>query len=545
MRHLARHISALGMTKVLSAPAEGWRNFNAFSITIYRGALGIAALVTLVVAVRWVLKAASSHPSGTDDSRVIMYTGEILRNPGSWIFEIELPLLQYLSYASLVKLFGWGMPLVLVPLLFSVALALLVGYIAHRVAGGPWAFLAAALALASLPVFLLQARSLPFYPPMLFFGYGGVFAAITYLRGGDRLTFVAAVLALAAALYSFAMGIIFLPVPLLYVLIDRERLVLGRLGKMYAAVAGLTLPWFVWHLTVGGLAGLRQQQMNWQIERGYQRIRNIEFWGTQTDSRIDFVENLPRMLEDAAGPLIFVLAGLCIVGLIRLPSWSWRAAALIALAIPFGTLVYAAPAIYARYIYSVLPAVVLLSVYGFHGLLRWVSSGRLTVHLARMVAIATVALLGTVFVQHALDQMNTIDRTETLWGTGELPLITALVDDDKAVLGSRVLPLTRYKPENALLSLGFMSEDDAVTYLLWPSDGTVEPVLQRNDVGWVLIAQPAETWERDYNLWLRNAAGQLPSHYLKIEDSELAEKVYDGPRYSLYRITDSQVSEAR
>ena len=488
MRHLARHISALGMTKVLSAPAEGWRNFNAFSITIYRGALGIAALVTLVVAVRWVLKAASSHPSGTDDSRVIMYTGEILRNPGSWIFEIELPLLQYLSYASLVKLFGWGMPLVLVPLLFSVALALLVGYIAHRVAGGPWAFLAAALALASLPVFLLQARSLPF---------------------------------------------------------DRERLVLGRLGKMYAAVAGLTLPWFVWHLTVGGLAGLRQQQMNWQIERGYQRIRNIEFWGTQTDSRIDFVENLPRMLEDAAGPLIFVLAGLCIVGLIRLPSWSWRAAALIALAIPFGTLVYAAPAIYARYIYSVLPAVVLLSVYGFHGLLRWVSSGRLTVHLARMVAIATVALLGTVFVQHALDQMNTIDRTETLWGTGELPLITALVDDDKAVLGSRVLPLTRYKPENALLSLGFMSEDDAVTYLLWPSDGTVEPVLQRNDVGWVLIAQPAETWERDYNLWLRNAAGQLPSHYLKIEDSELAEKVYDGPRYSLYRITDSQVSEAR
>ena len=515
------------------------RNYNSFSITIYRVALGMAALFALGMASFYVLKLATYTPILTDDSRVIVYTAEILRNPGIWIFEIELPLLQYFTYASLVKIFGWSVPLVLVPLLFSFALALLVGYIAYRITDEPWAFLTAALALASLPVFLVQARSLPFYPPMLFFGYGGVFAAIAYLRGGGRLVFVAAVLGLAAALYSFAMGILFLPVPLLYVLINRKRSVTRRLGKMYAVVAGLTLPWFVWQLAVGGLAGLHQQQMNWQIERGYHRIRNLEFWGIQSESRIDFVEQLPGMFEDATGPLIFVLAGLCIVGLIRLPSWSWRVAALITLATWVGTLVYASPGFYPRYVYSVLPAVVLLSVYGFYGLLRWLSSGHLTVHLARMAAIATIGLLSTVFIQHALDQMDTVDRIAAETGTGDLPQVARLINDDRAILGSRPLQLTRYKLENALLGMSFISEEDAVTYLLWPSDDAVAGVFRRNHVGWVLIRHPAETWEKNYHIWLRQVAGQLPRHHLLVEDSSLVEQVFEGSTYSLYRVVGS------
>lgn len=544
MRHSARQNSVPGMTKVRSAPAEAWHKADAISVSAYRAALSIIALVAGFVAIRWALKVVSYEPTGTDDSRVLVYTGEILRNPGSWIFNSELPLLQYFTYASLINVFGWGMPVVLVPLLSSAALAVLVGYIAYQFERQPWAFLAAALAMASLPVFLVRARSLPFYPPMLLFGYGGVFAAIAYLRGGGRLAFVLGVLGLVAALYSFAMGILFLPVPLIYLLVDRGRPVVLRLGRLYAVVAGLVLPWFVWHLAVGGLDGLRQQQMNWQIERGYQTIRNLEFFGAQTESRTVFVENLPRMLEDATGPLMFVLGALSIVGLARLPTWSWRAAVLITLAIPIGTLIYATPAIYARYTYTLIPALVLLSVYGFHGVVRWLSSSRLTAHLARVVAAAAVALLGVVFVQNALDEMNTVDRIEAGSTTGDLPQVASLISDDKAILGSRVLPLTRYKPENALLGMSLITEEDAVTYLLWPSDEAVAGVFRRNNVGWVIIRHPAETWEMNYHIWMRKAAGQLPRHHLVIQDSSLIEQVFEGSIYSLYRVVGSSDSAA-
>lgn len=533
-------------TCAAAAPAtSGWRNLGGAHRSLYHAGLGIVGSFAIVVSVIYAIRVLSYEPTGTDDSRVILYTGQILRDPGSWIFEILLPLVQYFTYASLVKLFGWSFPLVIVPLVFSVALALLVGYITYRITGETWAFLAAAILLASLPVFHVQARSLPFYPPVLLLGYGGAFAAVLYARGGGRWVLAWAVLGLAGALYSFAIGILFLAVPALYVLIDRGRPVIRRLAAVYTILAIPVTPWLVWHLTVYGFSGLHAQQLNWQIEGGYQKIRNLEFFGSHSGSRIEFLRYLPTMFQDAAGWLIFILAALALVGFIRLPSWSWRVAILTAMAIPIGTLVYAVPAGYYRYIYSVLPALVILSVYGWHSCLRLLSSGRLSAHLAPVAASALLVFAGVAFFQTVRDEMTVIDQVEAGWDQSELPELAAMIDDDRAVLGSRVLPLTRYLAGASILSLGLLGEEDAVTYLRWPSDRAVRAVFEANGVGWVLIRHPADVWERDYNIWLRSARGELPRHYIEIEDSRLVEKVYQGRSYSLYRLVDAAALDLR
>jgi hypothetical protein len=512
------------------------RKVTVLTSATYQAALALIALFLLAVAVWFVVQLAGYRPDGPDDARTLVFTNNIMREPGTWILRQELPLLQFATYASLITLFGWDAPLVLVPLLSSAALALLAGYIAQRVGGGLWAFLVAALMVASLPVFLVQAKCLPFYPPTLLFGYGGAFAAIAYARGGGRMAFLGAVLGLPAALYSFGIGIVFLAVPPLYLLIDRRRQVVIRLARVYAVVLALAAPWLVWHLAVDGYDGLFRQQTTWLIDRGYLNIRNSEFWDTGSSSRIAFLGRLPGMFADASGPLAIPLVALGTVGLIRLPSWSWRVAVVLALGIPIAGLVYAVPASFNRYVYVFLPGLVLLSVYGLHGFLHLLSSYRRTAQLSVVGATLALGLLGTVFLQNVQDALDTANLMQTRPTQSELAHVARLIDDDKAIIGSRPYWLIYHNHKNELLTTDFLSEQDFVTYLSWPSDEAVGEMFERNNVGWILILQPAERWERDYHVWLTKAAGQLPQHYVKVKDSALAEEVYAGYSFSLYRV---------
>jgi len=529
----AAQITARSVSERILEPSPQRRVAILGSAT-YQAALALIALFLLAVAAWFVVQLAGYQLDGPDDARTLVFTNNILREPGAWILEQELPLLQFATYASLITLFGWDVPLVLVPLLFSTALALLVGYVAQRVGGGLWAFLVAALMLASLPVFLVQAKCLPFYPPTLFFGYGGAFAAIVYARGGGRMAFVGAALGLPAALYSFGIGIVFLAVPPLYLLIDRRRPVVVRLAQVYAIVLALAAPWLVWHLAVDGYDGLFRQQTTWLMDRGYLNIRNSEFWDTGSSSRIQFLGRLPGMFADASGPLAIPLVVLGTVGLIRLPSWSWRAAVLLALGIPIAGLAYAVPAAFNRYVYVFLPGLVLLSVYGLHDLLDLLSSYRLTAHLSLVGAMVVLGLLGTLFLQNVQDALDTADIMQTRPAQSELA--AGFIDDDKAVIGSRPYWLIYNNHANELLTTDFLSEEDFVTYLSWPSDEAVAEMFERNNIGWILILQPPERWERDYHVWLTKAAGQLPQHYVKVKDSGLVEEVYTGYSYSLYRV---------
>jgi len=539
----AAQVTARSLGERILEPSQ--RNVAIFSSSTYQAALALLALFLLAVAIWFVVQLAGYRPDGPDDARTLVFTSNILREPGTWILKQELPLLQFATYASLIKLFGWDTPVVLVPLLSSAALALLVGYIAKRAGGGLWAFLAAALMLASLPVFLVQAKCLPFYPPTLLFGYGGAFAAIVYARGGGRMAFLGAALGLPAALYSFGIGIVFLAVPPLYLLIDRRRPVLIRLVQAYAIVLALAAPWLVWHLAVDGYDGLFRQQTTWLIDRGYLNIRNSEFWDTGSDSHIQFLGRLPGMFADASGPLAIPLAALSIVGLIRLPSWSWRAAVLLALAVPVAGLVYAVPASFNRYVYVLLPGLVLLSAYGLHSLLHLLSSYRRTAYLSIVGATLALGLLGTLFLQNVHDALDTANLMQTRPTQSELAHVAGLIDDDKAVIGSRPYWLIYDDHENELLTTDFLSEEDFVTYLSWPSDEAVAEMFERNNVGWVLILQPAERWERDYHVWLMKVTGQLPQHYVKVKDSELVEEVYTGYSYSLYRVVGTGETAAR
>ena len=273
-------------------------------------------------------------------------------------------------------------------------------------------------------------------------------------------------------------------------------------------------------------------------EKGYLEIRNTEFWGIASHSPLEFLGKLPVMLEAAAGPLVFVLAVLGAVAVLKMPSWRWRIASLIALAIPTGALIGKTPASYTRYVYIFLPGLVLLSVYGFHSVCG--DRARLRCGLMGLTCfttvVASVAVLCTLFFLNARGELAAVERVKEGQIQQEMHQLVDLIDDDRAVLGSRAVRIMSYVQRNEVVTPYYASEEDFVTYLTWPSDGEVDAMLGKNNVGWVLIRKPAERLERDYHVWLETAVGQLPQHYLQLETSSLVSAVHDGRYFTLYRV---------
>ncbi len=547
--HYARaklHAAAEALRRTLStSPKTTLNPENPANIVLrtilFRGPLVLGALFLLVAGIWFALDVKGYTPVAPDDLRIQVYTNELLKNPGALIpgsimLDRQLPLLQYFTYVSVVGLFGWDFPIVLIPLIFSVALTIVVGYGAYKATGEPWAAVIAAFAIASLPLFALQARTLQFYPAVLFFGYGGLIAALIYIRNGSKWAQMGAIAGLVGALYSYNIGILFLPIPLLYLLVHRNREIMTRMVQIYSFVVVLAIPFFIWHMAIGGTDGFFSQETGWIAQEGHLLIRNLEFWGYGSASSSDFIGKLPGMLEDAAGFLIFPLLGLGILGLMRLPGWQWKAVILIALAIPVGALVYTSPAALPRYVYILLPALVILAVYGLAGVVQFMRPRRWALALAPPAGIVILAFLGLAIVDNGRAEAVEASSSVTSAAQHELAEMAERIDDDKAVFGTRAWAFAPYLHSNLLLGQRAITEDDFIAFLSWSSEGTVARVFQTNDVGWVLLRKPARVWEVNYHVWLREVNGKLPRHHLRLERSNLVKPAYNGRHYVLYKV---------
>lgn len=242
------------------------------------------------------------------------------------------------------------------------------------------------------------------------------------------------------------------------------------------------------------------------------------------------------MLEDAAGFLIFPLLGLGILGLMRLPGWQWKAVILIALAIPVGALVYTSPVALARYVYILLPALVILAVYGLAGVVQFMRPRRWALALAPPVGIVILAFLGLAIVDNGRAEAVEASSSVASAAQHELAEMAERIDDDKAVFGTRAWAFAPYLHSNLLLGQRAITEDDFIAFLSWSSEGTVARVFQANDVGWVLLRKPARVWEVNYHVWLREVNGKLPRHHLRLERSNLVKPAYNGKHYVLYKV---------
>ncbi len=506
-----------------------------------RGGLEAAILSSLGVALMGGLAgmAAIGLLLGTMRPPTSAVTGTLLStaraaadgNP-QWV-EILAPPIQVVIYAPFFVIGHPGFATV-VPALFGALLLALVVVIAWRITGLPWAGAIAGLFLLSSPEYWQRSSNLPAYQPFVFFGYSGLFLIASACRNPHRSTAfaIAGGTALALSVYSFTIGLVFLPAALLVVLVLRSH---WKPALVSLSVAGmLLLPFATWHIAVAGVRHAFYYPYNFLL---------VEYWdGLQPFYRrpdYDVLEYatqaLPDMLLAAAPIWLWLLAGagLLIIGKVYGARISAMiAAAMVAALVPH---IVTQPAPFPRYAYLVVPGIALIAGIGLtlavQSLARYQAERHLSALAASVIALLAVLTASTAISTH-LDDVRAA-RASPLYG--ELESVASKIDDDRALL-ARASYLQALLPDNQVYTHLFFSEDEYLDYILWQDEERVRELFAERDIGWVLFQKNVHRWERDFNFWAFTATGQPPLHYICLPQSAGFTEVYDGNSFTLYKV---------
>jgi len=484
--------------------------------------LGIIAAIGLIL--------GAARPAITADEGTALSTAKAALGGGHQWIEMLAPPLQVVLY---VPFFILGHPefATAVPALFAGLLLVLVVAIAWRVTGMLWAGAIAGLLLLSSPEYWHRSSLLPAYQMFVFFGYLGLALIASACRGTRRSTALAigGGVALALSVYSFTIGLLFVPAAIALALAWKGVRKPALLGLSVAGV--LLLPFAVWHIAVAGVRHAFYYPYNFLL---------VEYWdGLQPFyRRPDYdvagyaTQALPATLLGAAPIWLWLLAG---VGLLAIAKVHGSRVSLIivgAMVVALVPHVATQPAPFARYAYALVPTVALVAAVGVTLAVQSLAQHRAGRRLL-VIGVSVLAVLGaSTAVWIHLDQVRA-ERASTRYD--ELQAMASRVDDDRAVLG-RTSYLQVLLPDNQVYTPLFFSEGEYLDYVLWQDEEKVRQLLADRDIGWVVFQKSVWRWERDFNWWVYTSTGNPPRHYVCLPQSAGFTEVYDGQFFTLYKV---------
>lgn len=433
--------------------------------------------------------------------RYVQQTGDI-----GYFADTQEPLLPHLVYGPAVAVES----LALVKAVAIASAMLLVGttaYVVHRISSSMLAAAAAALTLMSLSALYERALNVAMYPAMLSLAVLGTWLAGSAMTRADH-TWRWAVLGgacFALAPEAQPVGQLLYVIPALaMVFAPTIRQAFAGAGRMYLVIAALSVPRLLINLSEGGLHFLTTARTDFWITQGYVDEIQVKFMGYEgVDEPIPaYLRQLPwRILETLEAPGLLIL-GLALVGLVigcrrRAQIFAIGALAFFVLAI---TVKPIPP--FSRYYSQLWPGLAVLAGLGVAAIAARLSWGK-------AIAGTLVALLGAGAIVAGYDAMHGAEARRTIPLMAGVERLAASVDDDRGVLGVRAQQgLMTKRIDIDTWGSQFLSEDELVTYLTWPSDEAVIDLMERHGMGWILLF-PDLGYEHSYNdVWLVPNHGQ-------------------------------------
>jgi hypothetical protein len=467
-----------------------------------------------------------------DSARLLGSVTHVRQHGPGFIADTQDVLLPYVLLGVPVA-FGGIAAARIATLFFLAALAGSVAYLGWRLNRSLLSAVAAPLALVATYVVPFQSNRLAMYLPMLAFGYLGTWLALrTIDTPGRRGWWLAAgaALCLVASGESQAVGQLFLGVPLLLVIVRPWRATLRGLARVYAVTAVVMVPRVLINLSEGGLHRFRSNRTDYWVEKGYLDIVNSEFWKHPTTQPVEYLRQLPRAFDTAVGSAGLAVLLLVVVAFV-LSRGRARWLALVAASLMVASLVVRTPPPFPRYFAPLLPGLALCAA-AVPALLRRRIGGR----LGLVGALVVVAALGAAACTSWTTTVERATTAERSVGNGPLPQLAARIDDDKGVIGARVGRLTMVDPDRPIWGTVFLSEQEFVTYLTWPSDEAVIDVMEDHDIGWALVGEDRRLEVDYHDAWLEPAYGRSAHQVERLAASPNFCLVAQVPGYSLYRL---------
>jgi hypothetical protein len=505
------------LVRAWTSPARGWMLF----------VLGLVMFLPVVAFHSPVI------PSDSDSANLLSSIRYVQRHGLRNIIETQEVFLPHLLLGPAL-LIG-GIPAAMLVSVASVqVLAGTISYLAWRLSRSALASFSAVLALMAFQSILRRGSLLPMYPTMLVFGFVGVYLAHRTISSFGRRRWIYAAssgLCLILGMEAHPVGQLFVLVPLVLVVTAPLSVAVQGLWRVYALVAGLFIPRAVVNLMDGGVSHFLLNRVDFWVTKGYLLNIQEDFW--LYPSRHDLFGYLDdfatRVIETMPSPLGFLILGMASLGFV-IARGRQRWFALLAALLITGIAMYREVPAFSRYFSPQLVGLALAA--GLTIGLLWRRRSLLGRSLA---AVATVGLLlgGWMNYAAALHPYRT-GREGIL--SGPLPSLAGRIDNGKGVIGARAIHLVWVDPNIEVYAGFFLSEEEWVTFLTWPSDRAVIDVLERRGIGWVLVNPDPELETTYHQVWIRPAYGLQVRHLEMLERSPSFCNAMERDGYLLYRL---------
>jgi hypothetical protein len=436
-----------------------------------------------------------------DSARLIAGVNHVRVHGPGYLLETQDSLLPHVVIGPVVWLAGVTGAMVVAVASAQLCVAV-TAYIAGRLTNSMLGAAFAALVLASLGPMQTRATVVPMYAVMLTLGYlGAWFTARALSRPvGWKRWAVGAGVAVVLANEAQGVGLLFLAAPMIVaVALGDGRRRWQVAAYAYVASGVVILPRLAINMSRGGLSRLLSNRTDYWVEKGYLQLIQREFWRYEGvgENPIVYTRHLPWRLVRALGDFGYVALVIAAIGVAI--ACSPRARRLVGLALGFFLLAMVVKRIqpFDRYFSPLWPGVGLLAA---AGMVRLAHEKR--VWKTGVVCVVTGALLAIGCVGLARNVRSVHMRQEVVEAGPNRPM-SALINDGRGVIGVRS-HTTLLNTTSDVQTWGdqFLSEQEYVTYLTWPSDEAVLEVLRRHNIGWVVLAG-AWTLEEEYNdTWL-------------------------------------------
>ena len=469
-----------------------------------------------------------------DSVRIVAAVRHVQRDGPGFLVDTQDNLLPHLILGPAAAL--GGIEAVRVVTIVSLqALAGVVALVARRVSGSMWAALFAVLGLLSIPVVVDRAILVPMYPTMLAFGYLGgwlAYRGMTEPRAWRCIGGAAACFVLSMEAQS--VGQLFLVAPFLLLVVARDlpRGLLRMMG-VYATTAVLLVPRLWINLQVGGFDRITSNRTDYWINKGYVQKIQVDMWHYVgvNEPKGTYVEHLPGRFVESLGAWGWVAFA---AGLVALVGLKGQARVLPLACLGFMALAATVKGVppFGRYFSPLWPGAAVLAGLTCAWLLRHPTKLLKPVGLLCGVALLAGAVNA---YEETAQKAQRLDQSLRVAAYHDF---VPLIDDGKGVIGSRSHILVNYTADLATYGGQFLTEDEYVTFLTWPSDAEVIDMMHQHDIGWVLVNANL-LLEVDYhNTWLVPNHGREARHVLALAGSPWFCRVASKQGYVLYQLQE-------
>jgi hypothetical protein len=468
-----------------------------------------------------------------DSARVIAGVAHVRAHGIDFLVDTQDNLLPHLVLGPAIAVGGLA-GAKLVTLLTVQALAGVTGYVTYRITRSMLGTAAATLALLAIPAAVERGGFTPMYPAMLALGYvGGWFAYRAITRPDERWSALVAGLCLALAPEATAVGQLFLVAPvLLLVFAPTWRTGLTACARVYLVVAVAMVPRIVINLSAGGFERMTSYRTDYWVTKGYVGEIQSNFWmyiGVNEPVG-EYLSRLPWRFTHSLGPRGYLVLALASAAWLVLGRGRGRAFVLAVVGFMVLAVTVKQVPPFPRYYSPLWPGLAILVGVGVAAL------ARRPARAVRLLALGVVPILVVAAATTLVRVSHSQDGVRASIDNGPYRQLAGAVSDGKGVIGARSHSLLNVSADIPTWGGQFLTEDEYVTYLTWPSDDAVIEMMERHDIGWVLI-HPKRVLETDYHdTWLIPHHGARARHVERVAASPAFCHTASVGGFELYRL---------